>query len=232
MSNAKDIVIELITKDRELVNGQTQEKFTSTTFEGYALYKGGPIYKVRGKRIADRTHTNKETGKPFTISKIGLSFYNGEELDEELRIEGTLYLRLDEKTNRSKGNKFFTVTSEDYWYGKDDKRNTKGLKIGNLHIPLNGIIENSTIVDQWGDKANKLKLSADSKYSLGLITKDMMASDDKRVGYVASTGDELFTPEELTLLKKQFKYYDRFRGIFDGTTKEVVAKEKILAAPF
>lgn len=232
MSNVKDIEILLFVKKKELTNSTTQEKFTAEIYDGYALYKGMPVKRVRGKRMKDQTYNTKDTGKPFTIKKAYLNFYDGEDLDIDLKDEGTLYIRLDEKINRSKGNSFIAATSEDLFYSKEDPRNTKGFRLGNLQVPLNGIVESYPTIDQWGDEAQRLRLSADSKYSLNLITKDMFA--ENKVGYVAQTSDELFTQEELEGLAKQFKFFERFNNAFKGevTKKADSTKEKVVPATF
>lgn len=234
MSNAKDIEIKLLKKTKEFTNGKTGEKFTTDTLEGYVTYKGIPVYKASGSRLEDKTYTAKATGKPFTVSKFRLALRNGEDYnDEELKEDGVLFLRLNEQTNRSKGNKFFTVTSEDHYYGKDDERNTKGFRIGNMLVPLNGIIESNTILDQWGDEAHKLNLETANKYAVSMITKDAMADEDVKIGYTASTSDELFTDEELEGLAKQFPYFDRFNGAFNGVDKAAEqAKEKVTPSSF
>jgi len=233
MSNAKDIEIKLLKKTKEFTNGKTGEKFTTDTLEGYVTYKGVPVYKASGSRLEDKTYTAKATGKPFTVSKFRLGLMNGEDYsDEELKEDGVLFLRLEEKTNRSKGNKFFTLTSEDHYYGKDDERNTKGFRIGNMLVPLNGIIESNSILDQWGDEAYRLRLTASNKYAISIITKDALADDADKVGYTASTPDELFTDEELEGLAKQFQYFERFNNAFEGVESKSDFKAKVVPSSF
>ena len=230
MSSAKDISIPLLVQQKELSNGQTGEVFATAVVNGYTLYKGKPVYRVRGLVYTPKSYNNKETGKPFSITKMSLNFYHSEDREDDVKEDFTLYLRLDEKTNRSKGNKFTAVTSEDLFYGKGDDKNTKGFKLGNLHIPLNGIIESNPIVDNWGNEVQKLVLGADNKYSLNIITKDMLASDDTRVGYVAQTNDELFTQEELDGLSQEFKYFEKFNSVINGEIG--TEKEKVVPISF
>lgn len=230
MSSAKDVKILLYKKIREFTNGETGEKFNKEVFDGYVTYKDVPVLRAKGARMEDKSFVNKETKQPFTIKKMYLSFYNGEDLEDDLRQDGTAYLRLDDKINRSKGNEFTAVTTDSLWFGADDKRNTKGFVLGNLHLPLNGIIESYETEDQWGDKANRLVLTADNKYSMNIITKDMLSED--KIGYTAQTDDELFTDEELQGLAKQFRFFERFKAAFDGKSSSPDISEKVIPASF
>lgn len=233
MSNAKDIEIKLLKKTKEFTNRTTGDKFTNDTLEGYVTYKGVPVYKASGSRLEDKSYTVKETGKPFIVRKFRLNLMNGEDYsDEELKEDGVLFLRLNEQTNRAKGNKFFSVTSEDHYFGKEDERNTKGFRIGNMIVPFNGIIESNSILDQWGDEAYRLKLETSNKYAITILTKDALADEENKVGYTASTPDELFTDEELEGLAKQFPYFERFNNAFEGIEKTVEPKVKVVPSSF
>jgi hypothetical protein len=233
MSKAKDVEILLFKRLKEFTNRETQEKFTNEVLDGYVTYKGSPVQKVTGNRVEDKTFTVKATGKPFTVSKFRVKFMNGEDFkDEDLKEEGSLSLKIEERTNKEKTSKFYTLSSDDHYFGKDDPRNTKGFRIGNMVLPLSGIIEPNTSVDQFGGDVIKIKLTASNKLSVGRMTNDAMADDDVKVGYTASTPDELYTDEELEGLAKQFPYFARFKQAFDGVKKDDTVKEKVKPSAF
>lgn len=220
MSKASDVKIKLLVKNKQFTNSKTGEPFTVEALDGYVLYKDVPVLRASGRRIEDKTYKAKKTGKPFTIARYTLNFRNGEDYsDEELKVDGTLFLRREERTNRTHGNKFYAISGDGMYFGKDDERNVDGFKIGNMLLPLNGIIESNSIIDQWGDEANRLLLEASNKYALKKITEDMLKTGDDKVGYTLETPDELFTDEELQGLAQQFNYFERFNTAFEEANR-------------
>lgn len=215
MSRLDDVRIDLFVKDKTFTNGGTGEVFTSTVFDGYVLFKDSPILRARGRKLEDKILYNKETGAPFTVKKLVLSLYDGEELDDDLKKDYTLFLKIYDKETRSGKEPFQTVETGDTYYGKEDPRNTAGFRLGNMILPLNGIIETKYVKDIWGDDARKLTLVANNEYSMGKITRDMVKKEGK-VGYTIETSGDLFSDDDLAALKDQFKFYSKFKTAFDG----------------
>lgn len=231
----KDIEGLFFKKTKQFTNKETGELFNKDILDGYFTYKGVPFHRASGFRQEDRTFVSKKTKQPFTVSKFSVKLRNGEDYqDEDLKEDGILTLRLSEQTNRAKGNKFYTLTSEGMWYGKDDPRNTTGFRVGNMLVPLNGIIESHSTKDQWEDDVFRLKLETNNKYAVTMLTNDTLADEDKKAGYTATTPDELFSAEELEGLAKQFPYFERFKKAFDGVEKEDESKirEKVTPSSF
>ena len=230
MSEATDFEIRLLEKVKEFTNSKTGEKFKTSTLDGYVTYKGNPILKANGRRMEDRTYNSKKTGKPFTVKKYALHFLNGEDYkDEDLKEDGTLFLKMDERVTRKDNSPFSVLRTDSHWFGKDDERSTDGFRVGNMIIALNGIIETRSIRDQFDDEARRVKLTVND-YAIKYMAADLTRAVEERVGYTLTTKDEMFPDEVLLALKEQFKYFDNFNRAFLG--EESKPKEKVVPASF
>jgi len=231
MSEATDFEIRLLEKVKEFTNSKTGEKFKASTLDGYVTYKGSPIHKVSGKRMEDKVYNSSKTGKPFTIKKYALSLLNGEDYkDPDLKEEGVLFLKMDERTTRKDNSPFSVLRTDSHWFGKEDERTTNGIRIGNMILGLNGIIETREIEDQFGEKAHRVRLSVND-YAVKIMAADLTKPAKERVGYTLTTPDEMFPDEVLSALKEQFKYFDNFNRVFEGEVAQQ-SKEKVVPASF
>lgn len=230
MSEATDFEIKLLEKVKEFTNSKTGEKFKVSSLDGYVTYKGSPIYKASGKRREDEVYNSSKTGKPFTIKKYSLSLMNGEDYkDPDLKEDGVIFLKMDERVTRKDNTPFSVLRTDSHWFGKEDERTTRGIRIGNMILGLNGIIETREVEDQFGDKAHRVRLSVND-YAVKIMAADLTKPADEKVGYTLTTSDEMFPEEVLSALKEQFKYFDNFNRAFEGHTSEV--KEKVVPASF
>jgi len=240
MAKANDFKIKVNVKTKEFTNSTSGDKFSSEVLDGYVTFRGSPVLKVSGRRIKDKAHTSQD-GRSFVYKKFALDLRRGEDYkDEALKEPGSVFLRIDDKETRDKKRTFRAVNSDSTYYGKDDSRNTKGIRLstpkGDVLLKLNGIIQSTTTKDQFSDDVNRLTLEIDDVYCKNAMRDDQDLPEGgsitvlkglhkgkkiPKVGYTWDVEDDLFTEDQLTRLSEQFSNFNRFIDFFEPEVEEV-----------